>query len=129
MTASEPRNLRTTRGETSCARRHRLCGAQQRGRGLLRSNEVMSTDPRLQAVDVRAFLSRDWEALRDRKDQHWIEVERSRGGAATLDVAEALSRHVSRFATTDMDERRMRDLLDLIELKRRIDAASARLRR
>ncbi len=89
----------------------------------------MSTAPRLEAADVRAFMSRDWAALRDRKDEHWLAVARTRGGAATLEVAEALGRHVTRFAKGDLDEHRMRDLEDLIELKRRIDAASACLRR
>jgi len=88
-----------------------------------------TTEHRLDAGDLRAFLARDWASLRTRKDEHWLEVARRRGGEATLAAAESLREHVERHAGGDVEERRREDLEALIELKRRIDAASAQFRR
>ena len=97
----------------------------------MRRNETKTSttsERRLEPSELRAFLSRDWAALRDRKDQHWLDVARSRGGQAMLAAAESLREHVARHASRDADPR-LADLEALIELKRRIDAASACLRR
>lgn len=85
--------------------------------------------PPLDPAAVRAFLSRDWGDLRDRKDRHLVELARRDGGERTLQLADELRRHVERHARCETAAQRAQDLADLIELKRKIDAASAGLRR
>jgi hypothetical protein len=44
--------------------------------------------------DIRAFMDRDWEAMRAAKDRYWAERIRALGPAEGLRIADALRRHV-----------------------------------
>ena len=83
----------------------------------------------LRREHVLAYLNRDWAAAARRKGAHWVERVREGGALVGLRAAEALSEHVAAFTREEEAARRARDLDELVALKRRIDAASARLRR
>lgn len=83
----------------------------------------------LRREDVLSFVGRDWRAAEQRKREHWVNRVRVEGALAGLQASDALREHVAAFTTGDAEARRAADLAHLIELKRRIDAASAVLAR
>jgi hypothetical protein len=48
----------------------------------------------MRAEDVRAYLSRDWAAVAELKEETWLEQRRRRGAAGALEVADELRRQV-----------------------------------
>jgi hypothetical protein len=85
--------------------------------------------PVVRADDLRAFAKREWAAVERAKLDYWLELTRAEGPAAALRAADALRRHAAAHAGLGGPEERTDDLRHHVELKRRIDAASRRLRR
>ncbi len=85
--------------------------------------------PALRREDILSFLGRDWRSAEDLKRAHWVRRIQAEGAIAGLRAADAVREHVARFARGSDDAGRADDLADLVELKRRIDAASARFAR
>ena len=46
----------------------------------------------MDAAEIRAYLTRDWQAVADEKDRFWLEQRSRRGLQWALEVAEALRR-------------------------------------
>jgi hypothetical protein len=70
-------------------------------------------------------MGRDWAAVAEARRGHWARVLDERGAAFLLRVADELREHAGRFERGDREARRARDFADLVELKRKIDAARA----
>ena len=75
-------------------------------------------------------MSRDWQAAEAAKAAHWQATAKASGPAAMLEIGDALREHARGHAPSAFSSTaRARDLADHVRLKRRIDEASARLRR
>jgi len=84
----------------------------------------------VRAEDLRAYLERDWALLERAQTDHWREVQRKSGNGPALVMAEAMREHVARYAApVALAADRAADWDHHLEMKRRIDAASAALRR
>ncbi|MCK6553531.1 hypothetical protein L6Q96_02925 [Candidatus Binatia bacterium] len=79
----------------------------------------------MDADALRAFASRDWEAIAASKRRHWAHALRSRGPEALFQVALRLRDH-ARALQPDWPtaHERARDLADHIELKQLLDRAA-----
>lgn len=79
----------------------------------------------MNAVDLRAFLQRDYALLERLKEEHRARRHREQGPAATLEIAEALFEHARQVAQGFPSEQyRQEDLEHHIRLKRVIDRAA-----
>ncbi len=83
----------------------------------------------MRAEDLRAFATRDWAYGGRAKNAHWRALAARRGAGAILLAGDLLREHVARHAALATPTARRADLLHHLELKRKIDAASARFRR
>jgi hypothetical protein len=65
----------------------------------------------MRSEDVRAYLSRDWAALAELKEQAWLEQRRRRGIPGALEIADELRRQVRGLRPAwPSDEERAEDL-------------------
>ncbi len=78
--------------------------------------------------DIRAFVRRDWYRLKPAKLQHWARVYATQGALPLLRAADALRAHVIRCSVSTRKQERALDLAEHVRLKKRIDAANARVR-
>lgn len=79
----------------------------------------------MDARDLRAYLERDWTAVEASKREHWAREFATRGAEATLEVAEALRRHVRSLRPEwPTEQERREDLEHHVALKRLIDRAA-----
>ena len=79
--------------------------------------------------DLRSFAQRDWARVERAKLAYWTRQYEEHASGPSLHAADGLRAHVLRFAPAALRAQRALDFEDLLRLKRRIDAANARLRR
>jgi hypothetical protein len=75
--------------------------------------------------DLRAYLERGWATAEVLKQEYWAREFGERGPVATIEVSQALWRHM-RLIRPDWpsDQERLEDLAHHIALKRAIDLAA-----
>jgi hypothetical protein len=83
----------------------------------------------MRPVDLRAFARRDWGRAERAKLEYWIHHVDANGVASAVRAADALRKHVERFASFEAKQERVTDLAHHIQLKQRINAASRKFRR
>jgi hypothetical protein len=78
------------------------------------------------ASDLRQFLSRPWERLRESKDRHVAGVIARGGADAAFRIVDQLREHARSCSAIVSDEDRQADLETAVRLRRLIDRANAR---
>jgi hypothetical protein len=70
--------------------------------------------------DVRAFLDRGWDLVRESKDRH----NARRASSELIDAADGLREYASDMGARTTERDRARDLTSLVRLKRKLERAS-----
>ncbi len=83
----------------------------------------------MRAEDVKAFLNRPWERLRQRKDRELFERVDRLGAREAIRLGDSLRVSVSELVGGPGPDARAEDLRDLIRLKRLLERSTARRRR
>jgi hypothetical protein len=70
--------------------------------------------------DVRAFLDRRWDLVREMKDRH----NARRPSAELVEAADGLWHHALQMGAQPTERDRARDLASLVRLKRKLERAN-----
>jgi hypothetical protein len=102
------------------------CGEGRRDLALVRP---AWPNPCVRLEDLRSFAQRDWARVERGKIAYWTQQYQANACGPSLRAADALRAHVLRFAPAALHAQRAVDFEDLLRLKRKLDAANARLGR
>lgn len=91
------------------------------------SNTALSLPPVTTPEQLRAFLARPWDRLRELKDRHNMETVQREGVEAAFRMAEALREHAELMGAVPTAEDRAEDLAAAVRLKQLLDRAGRRL--
>ena len=80
-------------------------------------------------AEIRAFLDRPWERVREAKDRYLAALIAREGTDTAFRLAAMLRDHAAAMGARTSDDERAADLAAAIDLRRKLDRASRRRRR